>query len=301
MYPYHGLSTMLPQELRPRLFAWAQAAGFEGTEVSYTHVKHDQVSDDEIKELRDQLAEYGLGTAALKPGGYNFTYQENRSERLDLAMRAVEVASMLGSSILNMGMAGRSAGLGALPEDWVVGGQVSVGGSRLASDEEYELMASGLTQVADEAAKHGVSLTLELQHQTYTDTAESMIRMLDMIDRPNVGANPDMGNLVWVYATPHDPMEEAIVKLAPLANYVHMKSPTRLFIPDLNRSIFLRGTLLAQGSVDWRYCLSALADAGYDGWLTFEGNFEAWDFQWAMERNVEYVRSILEYIRANQT
>ncbi len=299
MYPYHGQLDTLPQDLRPRLFAWAQAVGFEGTEVSYTHVKHDQMSDDEVRELRDQLAEYGLSTAGFKPGGYNFTYAENRSERLDLAMRAVDVTSLLGSSILNMGMGGRAGGMGPLPEDWVIGGRVSIGGSQLASDEEYELMASGLTQVADEAAKHGVCLALELQHQTYTDSADSMIRMLNMIDRPNVGANPDMGNLLWVYATPHDRMEDAIVKLAPRAKYVHMKSPARLFIPDLNRSVFVRNTLLAEGSVDWRYCLAALADAGYDGWLTFEGNFEGWDFQWAMERNVEYVRSVLADIQAN--
>ena len=106
--------------------------------------------------------------------------------------------------------------------------------------------------------------------------------------------NPDLGNILWAQAIPRETSEDAIERLAPYATYVHMKNIRRVFVPGLDRSAFVRTSLLERGDIDWRWAISELRAAGYDGYLTFEGDYsEGWDFQQAMQQNANYVQGLL--------
>ena len=292
-YPFHGMLGM-PAEVRREVFAWASRAGFAGTEVSVVHLDLFAMSDAELADLRDELADAGLATAALNPGGLNFV-TESAPENLAKMMRAVEMARLLESGVINTTLPGPNSFQSSpdTPEGWGIGGRVSIGGSRMAVDYELEKTADALREVADAAAEVDITIAIELHQNCYVDNSASALAMLERVDRDNLRVNPDMGNVTWSYATPEERFEDAMVKLAPLAAYVHVKNMRRVHVPDLERASFFPVTV-EEGEVDWRFCIQALAAAGYDGWLTFEGDTGyGWDHQRAMERNIRYVSEIL--------
>ena len=180
-----------------------------------------------------------------------------------------------------------------LPEGWGIGGRVSIGGSQLATREELQKTADCVRDIADSALKSDVTIALELHQNCYVDSSSSALAMLALIDRDNVRINPDMGNVQWICATPQEQFEDAIGILAPVSVYVHVKNVRRVYLPDLDRASFIR-TTIGEGDVDWRFCIEALADSGYCGWLTCEGDIEdGWDFRRAMADNLGYINSIL--------
>jgi sugar phosphate isomerase/epimerase len=108
---------------------------------------------------------------------------------------------------------------------------------------------------------------------------------------PNVGANPDLGNIYWQYEYPEETPEAAIVALAPRALYWHCKNLQRLHIPELKRSFFQR-VPLPDGDIDYRFAISAMREAGYSGYLAVEGA-QLGDQLSQDRRGLEYVRRIL--------
>jgi len=295
-YPFHGRFGM-PAEVRREVFAWARGTGFKGTEVSVAHLDLFGMTDAELAGLRDELTEAGLGTAALNPGGFNFV-TEAAEENLAKMRRAVDMARILETGIINTTLPGpRSFGNAPdLPEGWGIGGRISIGGSRMAVGYELERTADALRKAANAAAEVDITITLELHQNCYVDNSASALAMLKLVDRENVRVNPDMGNMQWSYGTPEERFEDAIIALAPVAAYVHVKNMRRVYAPDLDRASFFP-TTVDEGEIDWRFCLQVLARVGYDGWLTFEGDTGyGWDHRRAMERNIEYVESVLSEI-----
>ncbi len=294
-YPHAGVFGM-PQATRDNLFAWARQTGFAGTEVSVAHLHLHDLADGDLAGIRDQLRRHDLAVAALSIGGFSFGDPATRPAAIDRFRRAIEIAGLMGTQIVNATFAGpRSRGvIEMLPENWSEGGRISVGGSPLASEDDIRRTASGLAEAADAARPSGITISIEIHQNTYADTAESALRLLRRVDRPNVGLNADVGNILWAYDRPSESVAASMIRLAPHTVYQHMKNVHRVHIPELGRSLFIRPTYLAVGSIDWRFCLTALMDAGYAGWLTFEGDFLAgWDFRRAMEENAAYVRSVL--------
>jgi sugar phosphate isomerase/epimerase len=252
------------------------------------------MSDEELGGLRQELEEADLRVAAVNPGGFNFTTGNKQESHLKM-IRAVDIANILGASIINTTLPGPRSFENApdLPEGWEIGGRISIGGSQLATQDELQKTADCVRDIADVALKSDVTIALELHQNCYVDSSSSALAMLDLIGRDNVRLNPDMGNVQWIYATPQEHFEDAIGILAPVSVYVHVKNVRRVYLPDLDRASFIR-TTIGEGDVDWRFCIEALADSGYSGWLTCEGDIgDGWDFRHAMANNLAYINSIL--------
>jgi sugar phosphate isomerase/epimerase len=64
----------------------------------------------------------------------------------------------------------------------------------------------------------------------------------------------------------------------------------RLNIPELDRSFFIPAPLAA-GGIDYRFAISAVIDAGFQGWLAIEGR--SVDELTQDGGSVAYVKSIL--------
>ena len=292
-FPFHGMRGM-PADIRREVFAWARQLGFAGTEVSVAHLDIFGMSDEELGGLRQELEEADLRVAAVNPGGFNFT-TDSKQDSHSKMIRTVGIANVLGASIINTTLPGPRAFENApdLPEGWGIGGRVSIGGRQLATREELQKTADCVRDIADSALKSDVTIALELHQNCYVDSSSSALAMLELIDRDNVRINPDMGNVQWIWATPQEQFEDAIGILAPVSVYVHVKNVRRVYLPDLDRASFIR-TTIGEGDVDWRFCIEALADSGYCGWLTCEGDIEdGWDFRRAMADNLGYINSIL--------
>ncbi|RYG45301.1 sugar phosphate isomerase/epimerase [bacterium] len=154
-------------------------------------------------------------------------------------------------------------------------------------DQARTWIVEGLRQGAVYAGERGVRLALE-NHGTLAGRSDQVRGLLNDIDHPAIGANPDTGNFQLVGQLGH----EAIRDVADLAAMVHFKD----FAPEpagyhgfaytaLDGSRWV-GTAVGEGAVDLGACISALSAKGFDGWLSVEYEGEEDPFT-AVPRSIE--------------
>lgn len=76
--------------------------------------------------------------------------------------------------------------------------------------------------------------------------------------------------MYWTYDVPEESCEAAIKALAPRAKYWHCKNMYRVHVPQLESAIFLR-VPLPDGEIDYRFALTAMRQANYQGCVAIEG------------------------------
>ena len=266
--------------------------GFEGLELGLDDLI--DRSDAEVDDLGGELRDAGLPCLGIRGGGGLHHPRVARQNRARLE-RGVDLAARIGAGVLNtLTNAPLAPDLPGAGSGW--GGQVSQNSSRGASEANYRSNAEGIAAVADRAADLGVAISIELHQNTICDNSWSLIHLLELIDRPNVGANPDLGNLYWTYETPEESCEEAILALAPHANYWHMKNLLRVPLPGLQRAVYLRRPI-PDGEINYRFAVAAMLDAGYDGCFGVEGMI-AGDQLTDDARSYRRIRSLVEETQA---
>ncbi len=274
------------------VFAWARAAGFDGCELSTAHQDFATFSDDELDEVASALADAGLEAAAYNPGGFRLTGKRASPAHL----RSVMIAARLGASTINLTLPGERSfdNAAGIPSEYLVGSGRPLGSGQERPERDWIALAAVLGELADTAARVGITISLEIHQNSFIEDSAAALKMLALVDRENVGLNPDLGNILWAAAIPTESSEDAIAKLAQHAVYVHCKNMRRVFMPGIDRAAFVRTSLLERGDIDWRWALAELAAKGYQGYLTCEGDYaEGWDFRKAMERNAVYLRELL--------
>ena len=227
-------------------------------------------------------------------GSVNFIDPRRAAENRKRLEDAVHFAAEIGAGILNTTVStpraypeGKGAGKGE---------SISQGSSRDAREEDFERTANGISNVARLAADVGIEISVEVHQCSIVDNSWSALHLLELVDQPNVGINPDIGNIYWTYHMPEESCEDAIVALAPHTKYWHCKNVYRFYIPDIERSIFMK-VPLPDGDIDYRFAISAMLAVGYDGYLAVEG-VRAGD-QFDLDgRSVTYVKSLLAELGA---
>ena len=173
-----------------------------------------------------------------------------------------------------------------------IGELVSQNSSRDATESDYRINAEGIAAGRGPGRRRGrFDQHRACTRTTLCDNSWSMLHLLEMIDRPNVGANPDLGNVYWTYETAEESCEEAILALAPHANYWHMKNLVRVPLPGMQRAFYLRRPI-PDGEVNYRFAVAAMLDAGYDGCFGVEGMI-AGDQLTDDARSLERIRSLI--------
>lgn len=256
---------------RKQLWTWLHTHSFDGVDLGETWLNFYEAPEDELaaigREARDHDLEIGALTVLRKiitpPADPHVQFANHRKLR-----RAIHAAEIMGVPIVNMSIS---------PEPWEVGvreqdlrGQADpVAGSKRAHNEDYRHAAEFLTGLSIEAEHRGVSLTLELHQNSIVDTPDSMLRLLHRIDRPNVKANPDLGNFYFSYAVPDGSWEDVITKLAPHTDFWHVKNIQRVYVETEDRA-HLFNVPLDQGMIDYRRALMMMVDGGFDGYISIE-------------------------------
>ena len=288
-YPYQGATNwekIVPKEVRRPYFQKLREIGFEGIEIGTG--QFETRSEAEVKEFRKELDDLGVPAAAARGGGGVGSARVSGSY-LARWKEAIQVASWLGANLVNSAISvglGNPGGSGS-----GVGERTTQGASRIASQADYEMTADRLREAADFAADLGVTLSVEMHQHSIADNSWSCLHLLDLIDRPNVGVNPDLGNLLWNYEVPEETTEACIAALAPRAKYWHCKQLMRLHVPDLNKAYYLQ-VPLPDGDIDYRFAISAMLEAGYNGYLAIEG-CRGGDQLFRDARSVEYVKGLI--------
>lgn len=159
------------------------------------------------------------------------------------------------------------------------------------------VLAEACREVCDYAAEKGIRTMVE-NHGYICQDSLRVEQLFNEVDHPNFGLLVDMGNFLCADEDP----ARAVSLVAPYAFYVHAKDfivkpasdadPGRGFFKS-RAGNYLRGTIVGQGNVPVRQCISILKSAGYDGFVAieFEGMENALE---AMEIGLENLRSYIE-------
>src|SRR5579884_2281285 len=160
-----------------------------------------------------------------------------------------------------------------------------------ASAEAYREAAARLKAVARACAELGADLSIELHDDGLQDTADGCLRLIEMIDEPNVGVNPDLGNWARVPYEHLDTWRDQVTKLARRTNYWEVKNYQTTYSPSERRFVSW-ATLLDEGVIDFRESATILWRAGFRGWVCNEGGVG--DYVRSQLRFIEYFRWILD-------
>ncbi|MGH2458387.1 MAG: sugar phosphate isomerase/epimerase family protein [Chloroflexota bacterium] len=254
---------------RQALFSWAKRRGFAGIEVGDWWLDFYHASIDELVGVKRELASHGLELTGFNCLRKCVTHPAVAEQNRRDLRRAVEVASAVSPTIVSISLS-LSPEASGTPDDRVRGLEVSPGGSSQATDAEFAAAASFLREIAELGAAAGVQVAVELHHCSLADTSQTLLRLLDLANHPNLSANPDLGNLYWAYAIPEEPWHKAVERLAGRVRIWHVKNVQRVHVPEVGRSFFTHAAL-DLGDIDYRWALARLVAAGFDGPISIEG------------------------------
>jgi sugar phosphate isomerase/epimerase len=276
---------MPPRAERRRYLPVVRSMGFYAVEVGVD----EQASEAEARELARELDGEGLAIGVVRAGG-SLSHPLSAQRAYDRLQHAIRYAGWMGATVVNTALVNPATHPGG-PGSGRQGEQVSQGASRVASAYDFELTAERLRAAGRMAADVNVSIAIEVHQGSIADCSAATLHLLDLVGLGNVGANPDLGNIYWQYEEPDETPEAAIVALAPRAVYWHCKNLMRTHIPELHRSFFHR-VPLPDGEIDYRFAISAMLEAGYDGYFALEGANNG-DQLSKDRRGLDYARALM--------
>ena len=262
--------------------------GFDGVELGFDAFGGFKATEARAKEFQRTLKDAGAPCVAIRAGG-GLCQPRVASENRARLEKAVEIAGWIGADVVNtaLGSPPRDAWLDTGPS----GEPSSHGSSALATEDDFVRTAAALREVGGMAREIGANITIEVHQHSIADNSWSTLHLLELTDSENVFANPDLGNVLWTYEEPEESAEDCITALAPHSKYWHCKSLQRVHVPELSHSYFIR-TPLPDGDIDYRFALSAMVEAGYDGYFALEGT-NTGDQLHKDKRSVDYIRGLL--------
>ncbi|GHC99145.1 sugar phosphate isomerase/epimerase family protein [Zhihengliuella salsuginis] len=205
------------------VFTEVREAGFSNVDLFDGWVRPGDLSTQRLDEFKRTADAAGVGTPAISAIRRSVIDAANWEENLAYSHRTLEAAAHLGSEVVSIGL--HQALTAAQRKQlwfWTVEGYKDPVGDA----EAWGNAVTRIRELGRHAAELGLLLSLEMYEDTYVGTGDSAVRLLQDIDLPNVGLNPDLGNLV----RPHRPIEnihELIATTMPYANYWHVKNYLR--------------------------------------------------------------------------
>jgi sugar phosphate isomerase/epimerase len=124
--------------------------------------------------------------------------------------------------------------------------------------QAFELYREGLRAVLPLAEECGVDLLVEPEPHLLIERPEEFEELLQGFSHPRLALNFDIGHFYCVGVDP----AAAVRRLARHIRHVHLE--------DIAPSREHKHLVPGRGAVDLESALEALADVGYDGWITVE-------------------------------
>ncbi len=141
-------------------------------------------------------------------------------------------------------------------------------------DDVLPVLVAGCRQVTEYAKTKGIRTTVE-NHGFFCQDSDRVEKLVNAVANENFGLLVDMGNFLCADEDP----SIAVGRVAPYAFYAHAKdfhvkscmapNPGAGFFRSRNGN-YLRGAIIGHGDVPVKHCLTALKNAGFDGYLALE-------------------------------
>ena len=236
-------------------------------------------------ELADVLRDLRLTVPAISTARRSVIDPRYGADNLAYCHRVLDAAPEFGAGLVSVGL------FQALTEEqrsalwfWTVPG---------ASDPDdpqvWDLAVRRFRELGAHAAELGLELSLEMYEDTYLGTADSAVRLVTDIGLPNVGLNPDLGNLVRLQR-PVEPWQAMLDKTLPHANYWHVKNYFRSEDPATG-TVLTTPAPMELGVINYRAAIDKAMALGYRG--AFCAEHYGGDGLGVAARNRDYLRGLL--------
>jgi sugar phosphate isomerase/epimerase len=282
-----------PENYTDDFLAKTKSLGFDAIEVGL-EVMTQLGSEQNVKEFVKKFNGHGLEVGCIRSGGtlHDAMNGPKNRERLN---ESIKYAAWSGAEVVNGAMSAPTRH----PEDFPGAGSgypSSQDASRDSMLSVYEDLAPVLQDACAKASDAGTNITVEVHQNSPVDNSWSALLLHGLVDRPNFGINPDIGNVLWTYDVPEENFDDSIDALAPVSKYWHCKNLHTVYHAENNRSVFIR-VPLPDGEIDYRYAISAMHNAGYSGYMTIEG---AWaGDQWHQDaKSINYAKAIWDELES---
>ena len=266
--PRFGWQSVPDRAVRLQLYEDAKRIGFDGLEWSPRWCDFHALSDDDVLRLGDEVRRGGLCVSAINLNRFILTRCEEAAEHRARLERAVQAADLLGADAVIISL--------SLPQPPSAARPMLTG--HTIPEAEFQETAKLLQRAARQAGERDLRLILELHDDGLLDTPELCLRMLSVIDEPNVALNPDLGNLVRQEHSEVD-WRDTLHRLAPHTGYWHIKSYDRG-----------QPVPIWKGDIDYAEAIATMQQHGYDGWISIESYFGD-DVMGLQQRSLDWLRT----------
>jgi sugar phosphate isomerase/epimerase len=240
-------------------------AGFQHVDLLDSWVRIGDLSAARLDELRAVADDVGVGLPAVSVVRRSVVDAHDGDANLAYSHRTLEAAARIGARLVSFGL---HQPLTAAQREqlwfWTVDGYKAP----IEDEDLWSSTAGRLRELGRHADELGLLVSLEMYEDTFLGTADLAVRLVSDIDLPNVGLNPDLGNLVRLHR-PVEDWQELITKTAPYANYWHVKNYFR--DEDVARGLFITSPApLELGVINYRKALGIALAAGFQGMFCTE-------------------------------
>lgn len=239
-------------------------AGFDCVDPTDSWLRIADLSPTRRHEFMAVAAEVGLRIPAISTARRSVIDPIRGDEYLAYTHRVVDAAAEVGAMVVSTGFfeALNSAQRDAL-WFWTAQGPVNPD-----DPEVWALAVARVIELGRHAAEVGIKISLEMYEDTYLGTADSAVRFISDVNAPNVGLNPDLGNLVRLHR-PVEHWESMARKVLPYANFWHVKNYFRSEDATDGR-VSTMPAPLEFGVINYRRAVKMAVDEGFRGPITVE-------------------------------
>ncbi len=274
--PRGGQAPVPTESDRRELFAWASRAGFQGIELSPRWYNLFELGPREVAQLGREARDAGLTFSGINVERALVVRSESARSNVDRIRRSIELAAAMDAPVVDI----------ALAADWENVGRRAPLTSADFSGADFETAAGIIRELAREAFRAGIALSVELHDDGMLDEPAICRRFVEVVGQPNVGTNPDMGNVCRGPA-PLPDWERGLRDLAPLANCWHVKNYRGRQPAELDR-----------GEIEYRRAIEIMISAGYAGWVSIESR--AGEFRQTQSSALTFLKRLLIAIDGNE-
>jgi sugar phosphate isomerase/epimerase len=271
-----------PDAWMPRLRELARC-GFEHVDLTDSWARIADLDQGELESLGQCLREAGVTAASSSLIRRSVIDDTDGDANLAYTHRALDAAAALGMTTVSVGLHQ------PLTDEqrrqlwfWTVEGHHD-------RPEQWDDAVSRLRELTQHAESLGIVLSLEMYEDTFLGDAASTLRLLEAIDSPWIGVNPDVANLIRLHR-PIDSWRDLFEQLLPHTNFWHVKNYTR--DEDVANGMFTAVPAhLDVGLIDYRWAFEVAIEGGFQGVICMENyggdglGVSAW--------NRDYLRSLV--------
>lgn len=268
--------------------------GFDALEIGSDTLDKTGGSETSVKEFTKKINDHGLDIGSIRSGG-TLTEAKNGPENIKKMKKSIQYGKFTGAEVVNGAISApaRYPGSpeGSLPASGS-GWTKSQDSSKEASMLLYEHLSKIYQDTCDQASDNNINVSVEIHQNSPVDNSWSAKYLHSLVDRSNFGINPDLGNVLWNYDQPEEKFENCIDNVAAISNYWHCKNLQTVYHPENQRSVFIR-VPLQDGEIDYRYAITSMKNAGYQGYMAIEGTQNGDQF-YKDYQSISYAKNVIE-------